>query len=166
MKTTERRTEFERLLDELEASLNEGKRVPLTDLVMVSEANLLDLIDQLRRAFPEEIQKAAWIIRDREEILADARAIAEKTVLEAQERVSQLVSQDEITREARARAGEIIAEAQRKAAEMRDGAEAYAGDILTRFESELLKTLEVVRLGKERLNARPRQNAQPKGRVS
>ncbi|MHB8927036.1 MAG: ATPase [Bacillota bacterium] len=165
MKAAERKSEFEQLLDELEAALNEGKRVPLTDLVMVNEAAILDLFDHLRRALPDELQKAAWIIKDREKILADARAIAEKTVLEAQGRAGQLVSQDEVTHQAQARAGEIVAEAQRKAAEMKDGAEAYAGDVLMRFEGELLKVLEVIRHGKERLNLKVRHGA-PRGKTS
>ncbi len=166
MKAPERKSELEALLDELESALGEGRRVPLTDLVMVDEATVLELVDQIRRALPDEVQKAAWIIRDREKIMADARAIAEKTVIEAQGRAGQLITQDEVTRQAQAKAGEIVAEAQRKAAEMRDGAEAYAGDVLSRFENELLKVLEIVRHGKERLNPKARPGAQNKGRAS
>lgn len=166
MKAGEHKTEFETLLDGLEAALVDGKRVPLTDLVMVHEDLVLDVLDHLRRIFPDEIQKAQWIIRDRDKILADARAMAEKTVLDAQARAGQLVSQEEVVRLAGAKATEMVAEAQRRSAEFKDGAEAYAADVLARFEGEVLKVLEVVRNGRERLGPKARPPAQQKGRTA
>ncbi len=166
MKAPERKSEFEALLDELEMTLNEGRRVPLTDLVMVREDLVLDLLDHLRRIFPDEVQKAQWIIRDRDKILADARAMAEKTILDAQARAGQLVSQDEVVKLAQSKAAEILAEAQRRSAEFKDGAEAYAADVLARFEGEVLKVLEVVRNGRDRLGPKARQPGQQKGRTA
>ncbi|HEY3315879.1 MAG TPA: ATPase [Bacillota bacterium] len=164
MKSGEHKTEFETLLDALEAGLTEAKRVPLTDFVMVREDLILDALDHLRRIFPDEMQKSQWIIRDRDKILADARGVAEKTVLDAQARAGQLTSQDEVTRLAQARATEIMAEAQRRATELKDGAEAYAADVLARFDGELQKVMEAVRNGRERLGTRARQPNQQKGR--
>ena len=46
------------LIDRLEELFNESKAIPLTRNVMVDEDRMLDIIDQMRIAIPEEVKKA------------------------------------------------------------------------------------------------------------
>ena len=45
------------LIDRLEELFNESKAIPLTRNVMVDEDRMLDIIDQMRIAIPEEVKK-------------------------------------------------------------------------------------------------------------
>jgi len=51
------------LVDRLEELFNESKSLPLTHKVIVDEERMLELIDQMRLAIPEEIKKAILIVK-------------------------------------------------------------------------------------------------------
>ncbi len=60
----------------------------------------------MRATIPEEIKQARWIVKERQEMLAEAKREAERIVKEARERQERLVSEEEITKQAeRARRG-------------------------------------------------------------
>jgi hypothetical protein len=46
------------LIDRLEELLNQSRPFPFTHNVMIDEDRMLDIIDQMRVAIPEEIKKA------------------------------------------------------------------------------------------------------------
>ena len=50
------------LVDRLEELFNESRPIWLTHSVIVDEDRMLDLIDQMRVAIPEEIKKAQQIL--------------------------------------------------------------------------------------------------------
>ena len=50
------------LIDRLEELFNESKNIPLTRNVMVDEDRMLDIIDQMRIAIPEEVKKAQQLL--------------------------------------------------------------------------------------------------------
>ncbi|NIW44507.1 MAG: hypothetical protein GWN30_06990, partial [Gammaproteobacteria bacterium] len=45
------------LVDRMEELFNEGRGIPFTHSVVVDEDRMLDLIDQMRVAIPEEVKK-------------------------------------------------------------------------------------------------------------
>ena len=57
------------LVDRLEELFNESSSIPMTHKVMVDEERMLDLIDQMRLAIPEEIKKAQQIINQKNALL-------------------------------------------------------------------------------------------------
>ena len=54
------------LVDRLEELFNESRPIWLTHSVIVDEDRMLDLIDQMRVAIPEEIKKAQQVISQRD----------------------------------------------------------------------------------------------------
>ena len=88
------------LIDKLDDLVHNAKQVPLTDQVRVDKEEIYDILDQMRATIPEEIKQARWIVKERQEMLAEAKREAERIVKEARERQQQLVSQQEVTREA------------------------------------------------------------------
>ena len=58
------------LIDRLEELFNESKAIPLTRNVMVDEDRMLDIIDQMRIAIPEEVKKAQQLLGQRDRVLA------------------------------------------------------------------------------------------------
>ena len=58
------------LVDRLEELFNESRPIPLTHNVIVDEDRMLDLIDQMRVAIPEEVKKAQQVLSQRDRIMA------------------------------------------------------------------------------------------------
>ena len=53
--------EIQHLVDQLESTLNDSKRVPMSAYLLVNEDSVYNLIDQLRVAIPEEIKRAGRV---------------------------------------------------------------------------------------------------------
>src|SRR5918995_159527 len=86
------------LIDKLDDQIHNAKPVPLTDQVRVDKEEIYDILDQMRATIPEEIKQARWIVKERQEMLAEAKREAERILKEARERQSQLVSQEEVVK--------------------------------------------------------------------
>ena len=142
------------LIDKLDDLVHNAKQVPLTDQVRVDKEEIYDILDQMRATIPEEIKQARWIVKERQEMLAEAKREAERIVKEARERQTQLVSQQEVTRNAERAAEEIIEDARGREREIRLGAEDYADEILNTLEVNLSKFIAAVQRGRERLQGR------------
>jgi cell division septum initiation protein DivIVA len=139
------------LIDELRGLVHGAKQVPLRDQVRVDKKRLYDLLDQMRSTIPEEIEQARWIVKEREEMLAEAKREAERIVEEARERQAQLVAEHQLIRQAERAAQEIIDDTRVREQEIRLGAEEYAAEILDTLEVNLSKFIAVVQRGRERL---------------
>jgi hypothetical protein len=139
------------LIDELRNLVHGARRVPLRDEVRVDKEELYDLLDQMRSTIPEKIKQARWIIKEREEMVAEAKREAERIVEEARERQTQLVAEHQLIRQAERAAQDIIDDTRVREREIRLGAEDYAAEILDTLEVNLSKFIAAVQRGRERL---------------
>ncbi len=142
------------LIDKLDDLVHNARTVPLTDSVMVDREEIYDLLDQMRSTIPEEIKQARWIVKERQEMLAEAKQEAERVLKEAQDRAEQLASEMEVVRLADRQAGQVLEDAREREREIRLGAEDYADEVLGNLEVNLDKFLAAVRRGRERLQGR------------
>lgn len=135
------------LIDRLEEIFNQSRPIWFTHNVIVDEDRMLDLIDQMRVAIPEEIKKAQQVLAQRDRILAQAQEEANRTIAIAREKMDQLVERDAIVQSAQARANEILAQAQVERENARGEADQYALETLRRLELELERFTTQVRNG-------------------
>ena len=135
------------LIDRLEELFNESRPIPFTHNVVVDEDRMLDLIDQMRVAIPEEVKKAQQILAQRDRVLAQAQEEANRTLSLARDKSEQLVERDSIAQAAHARAEQILAQARIDAENTRREADDYVVDTLTRLESQMERYLSQVRNG-------------------
>ncbi|HLW94168.1 MAG TPA: ATPase [Solirubrobacteraceae bacterium] len=142
------------LIDKLDDLVHNAKQVPLTDQVRVDKEEIYDLLDQMRATIPEEIKQARWIVKERQEMLAEAKREAERIVREARERQDQMISTEEVMKAAERAAEDIVEEAQAREREIRLGAEDYADEILNTLEINLSKFIAAVQRGRDRLAGR------------
>src|SRR5262249_61286265 len=61
------------LIDKLDGLVHNAKAVPLTDQVRIDREEIYDILDQMRATIPEEIKQARWIVKERQEMLAEAK---------------------------------------------------------------------------------------------
>jgi hypothetical protein len=142
------------LVERLEAMVVNARKVPMTSQIILEQATVLDLIDQLRVAIPEEVRQARRINQESDRVLAKAREEAEGIIGAAQEQAALLLQDQSILREAEKRAQEMIDGAQGKADETMRGADQYAADVLTRLDSDLVKTLSIIKKSLEVIEER------------
>jgi len=135
------------LIDRLEELFNESKSIPLTRNVMVDEDRMLDIIDQMRIAIPEEVKKAQQLLGQRDRVLAQAQEEANRTIEIARQKADQLVMKDMITQEAQRRAEQILVQARNDAEGIRADADDYVVDSLTKLQAELERIANQVNNG-------------------
>ena len=135
------------LIDRLEELFNESRALPFAHNVVVDEDRMLDIIDQMRIAIPEEVKKAQQLLNQSERILAQAEEKATRTTLLAEEKAGELTAKDMVTQEATRRSEQILNQARADAEATRDDADAYVVETLARVEDELSRLLNQVHNG-------------------
>jgi hypothetical protein len=146
------------LIDKLDDIIHNARSVPLTDSVMIDREEMYDILDQMRSTIPEEIKQARWIVKERQEMLAEAKQEAERMLMEAQERADRLASETEVVHLAERNAQQTMEDARERERETRLGAEDYADEVLGNLEINLDKFIGAVRRGRERLQGRPAED--------
>ena len=135
------------LIDRLEELFNESRTIPLTHNVMVDEDRMLDIIDQMRIAIPEEVKKAQQLLGQRDRVLAQAQEEANRTIEIARQKADQLVTRDMIVQDAQRRADQILAQARTEAERDRSNADDYVIESLNQLQAELERIANQVRNG-------------------
>ena len=142
------------LIDKLDDLIHNARAVPLTDQVRIDREAIYDLLDQMRATIPEEVKQARWIVKERQEMLAEAKREAERLVADARDKAAQEASEQEVVKRAEREAADILEEARQREREVRLGAEDYADEVLGTLEVNLGKFLQAVQRGRERLQGR------------
>ena len=87
------------LIDKLDDLVHNAKPVPLTDREGRQGGDLQHPRSDAR-TIPEEIKQARWIVKERQEMLAEAKKEAERIIKDARERQERLVGEEEVTKQA------------------------------------------------------------------
>lgn len=135
------------LVDRLEEALNQSRPLWFTKSVIVDEDRILDIIDQMRVAIPDEVKKAQQLLAQRDRLLAQAQEEANRTIAIAREKSEQLVERDAIVQAAQVRAEQIINQSRSSIEDTRREADNYVIETLTTLEIELDRYLNQVRNG-------------------
>ena len=161
------------LVDRLEELVASAQKMPIGNRAILDRRRLLDVVDQMRIAVPQEVREAQDIVAHRDAIRREAEEEGRILLAQAEERASRLVEQHEITQAARQRAEEIAAEAEARleeriaeanadiqqriqesrqiAREQMSAADDYARELLLRLQRQLEAFVSSVRNGVEQL---------------
>ena len=86
------------LIDRLEALVSGGTRVPLTSRSLVDEQEFIDILDQIRSSVPEEVRQAKRLSQEKEKVIQQAQAEADKILNAAREQATALLQENELVR--------------------------------------------------------------------
>lgn len=139
--------ELQQLINQLETVIGQGKRVPLSQSIMVDEEAVRRVIDQMRVSVPDIIKQAERTLGERDRILAQANEEAGRIVQMGREQATDMVEHHELAEDARRRAQEIIADAQREASGLRAEADRYVLSSLSGLAEQLAKIEREVQNG-------------------
>ncbi len=150
---------LQNLVDELENLADRARHIPGSKL-MLDEAPLRQVIDQLRQLAADEAKAAQRAAGERDRMLADARTQARRIVEEAQAQAVSRLDDQGAMQLARERSRTIIADAEQQASRMRAEANTYVANQLSALESRLTRVLRELQAGQRFLTPPPSDQAQ------
>ncbi len=101
------------LIDELDNVINSAMRMPVGGKILVDEAAIRRVAEEMRTTLPDELRTGQRIAGERDRILADARAQARRIIEEAQAQSNSKLEEQGVVQAARQRAREIQQEAEK-----------------------------------------------------
>lgn len=137
--------DIEQLIDALEDKIDSCTTIPLWGRGIIDKDELLDMIQDIRVKFPDEMKQAKWVKEERQRIISDAQKEAAGIIKSAEEKIATMVNEHDITQQAYEKANMIVDSAQKNAHEIRLSSNQYADDVLRALEEELIKTAETIR---------------------
>ena len=143
-----------------------AKAMPLSASVLVSRDELLELLDGALERLPDELRQARWLLREREEFLAERAREAEALMEEVRVQAERMVSRTEIVRQANQVAQRILDDANEEGRRMRHEAEDYCDQKLAGMEIVLERIMRTVQSGREKLQATAPPAAETPGPAS
>ncbi|GAC1642132.1 MAG: hypothetical protein NVS4B9_34380 [Ktedonobacteraceae bacterium] len=133
------------LVDRLESLVTNSKRIPWVNQIILKEADILNIIDQMRSSIPGEVKQARHIIQERDDILAQAQEEASNVVGQAREEAERTMSREGLLHAAEVRAQEIIRRANEQAQSNIRRAEQHTDQLQLEADSYALETLQNLR---------------------
>jgi vacuolar-type H+-ATPase subunit H len=143
------------LIDELEQMVDRARHIPASGKVVIDEAAVRQMIDQMRLAAGDEAKAGQRVTAERDRILADAKAQARRIVEEAQTQAASRLDDQTAIQLARERARVIVADAEQQAGRMRAEANTYVANQLNSLENRLTRLLHEVQAGQRFLTQPP-----------
>ena len=104
--------------------------------LLVDEERILDIIDRMRVAVPEELKQARRVIAEQERLIGEAQA-----------QVRQAMEEQGLLAAVEAERARLLELAERDAAGVREGADQYARQVLEELEQRLARLTASVQNG-------------------
>ena len=115
------------LIDELTILIEDAKpSFSNKNLRLVDANQAFEILDEIKEIFPSEFSQSRQIVRERQSLLDDAEAEANRMIEDARSQALTIASEQEIVRISQQQADTIMAEVRELERETRAGAEDYA----------------------------------------
>jgi cell division septum initiation protein DivIVA len=148
--------DVEDYLQQLEQLLAEARPMPLSSSVILNPQDVEDVLEELRAQLPVELRQARWIVKERDELLAQAQREADQLMSDTRAERERLLAESEIVKAANREAERIISEGRQQGRMLRLEAEDYVDGKLAELEAVLATTLQTLERGRDRLRGRLR----------
>jgi hypothetical protein len=155
------------LIDTLEELVIQARRLPVGGNLVVDRKRMLDVIDQMRLAVPQDLRHAQQLLESREQIISDAHATAQQAIERGEQERARRVEENSVFREAQERSQQLLMDAEARArtaiaeadataaahlseaaeaaSKQLDDADQYALEVLRRLESQMQAFLDSIR---------------------
>jgi F0F1-type ATP synthase membrane subunit b/b' len=131
--------------------IESGRSMPMSASVLVNREELVGMLDDAIAQLPEELRHARWLLKEREEFLAQAKREADDILEAAQVQAARMVERTEVAREANRVAQSVVTAAEAESRQLKHEAEDYVDQKLAAFEVVLERTMQAVQKGRDRL---------------
>ena len=138
-------------LDELTDLITAARAMPMSASCIVNRGEVIDIVEDIRASLPSEIQQADKLLDERELVLAEAEAEADRIIDSARAQAAELITQEWVYAAAVREADIVRRDSEYEADRMRQEVDDYVDAKLAGFEVALNKTLSAVSRGREKL---------------
>lgn len=142
-------------------AVSTAKAMPLSTSALISRDEVATYLATALERMPDEMRQARWLLREREEFLAERAREAEALMEEVRAQAERMVSRTEIVRQANQVAQRIVDEANEKARRLRHEAEDYCDQKLAGMEIVLERVMRTVQAGRQKLQVVGPQPSSP-----
>jgi hypothetical protein len=146
---------IESILNQLLDLMAVAKSMPLSSSVMVSREEVTSLVHAALECLPDELRQARWLLREREEFMAERNRDAEALMADVRAQAEHMVQRTEIVRQANSVAQRILDDANEEARTLRHQAEDFVDTKLAGMEIVLDRLTRTVQSGRAKLAAAP-----------
>ena len=137
---------IEDIINALYEMIQDARALPLgADKCILERDKVLDMLDEIQAQLPAELKQSRTIVESRNELIGQARRETESIVRQAQQKASELVSQEAIYLEAKRQCQDLFDKTQVRIAELKKASNAYMDDALRQTEEAIAKSLAEVR---------------------
>ena len=127
------------IIDMMDEAFDKAFTIPFTGKIVIDKKIMSEFLQGIRLAYPNEIQEARWVHKERERIINDAHSRAEEILNETKEEITRMIDEHSITHEANARAEQLINEAQAQSMAIRKECDTYVNALIGDAEKRLEK---------------------------
>jgi methyl-accepting chemotaxis protein len=152
---TEQDLSAEAAIEQVLEVVANAKSMPLSSSIIVSRDDVVGLLRTALERLPDELRQARWLLREREEFLAERTREAETLIEEVRAQAERMVQRTEIVRQANSVAQRILDDANDEARTMRHEAEDFCDQKLAGMEIVLDRLTRTVQSGRAKLAAVP-----------
>ncbi len=135
----------------LKQELTNAKKMPFSRFVSIDRDNIISGLERIEQMLPDEMKRAFFVDKKREEILQKSYKESEEIIKRAEAEKKKLISNSDIVKEAELEKERIISEAREKANSIIKETEQYAAKLLNKVENILDKATSAIKQGKENL---------------
>lgn len=128
-----------------------ARPVPLSSDSRINKDELLEILTEALSRLPDELRAARWLLKEREEFLAETRREGDEILELARVRAARMVERTEVHREAEARARQLVDQAEADARQLKFEVEDYCDRKLGSFEVVLQRTLKTISVGRAKM---------------
>jgi len=151
----------EALLRRVIEIVNNARTMPMSNTIRLTKDEIQEFLEEALDRLPEELKRARWMLKEREEFLAKTRREAEDILEQARVGAERMVQRTEIVREAAHTAARLVDNAREESSRLRLEAEDYCDQKLAAFEIVLERTMKTVAAGREKLRSTPPPDGSP-----
>ena len=136
---------IEDIIGALYTMVEDARALPLgADKCILERDKVLDMLDEILAQMPAELKQSRAIVESRNELIGQARREAEGIVRQAQQKASELVSEQAIYQEAKRQCKEMYDQTQKRINELKKVSNSYMDDALRRTQEAIAQSLAEV----------------------
>lgn len=149
---------IEQLISTLYEMVEDAWSVPLSaDKCVLERDKVLDILDEVRANFPNEIKMAREILEKRNSYIDNGKREADVMKKQAEEYAKRLVNEHEIVQDAKKKASDITANAEKNSRELYKAASEYCDDAMKRTEEAVSKALDELKTSRAQFQKAARE---------
>lgn len=133
------------LIDRLENLLASSRRMPLVNQIILKEAEILTIIDQMRTSIPDEVKQARRVTQEKERIIAQAQAEATGILAHARHNIDRALQREGLLQAAEERSQDMMRLATEQAQLMIRKAEEQSEQLKIEADGYVTETLRNLR---------------------